>query len=55
MNQSRTNAERLRQRCEAATGQPAFIVSLAEWRESPLSALQRAEATLQEGSDDDRR
>ena len=45
MNQSPANAERLRRRREAATGQPCFVVTLAEWLANPLAAIQRAEAT----------
>ncbi|MDQ2783635.1 MAG: hypothetical protein M3Y58_01385 [Chloroflexota bacterium] len=44
MNQSPANAERLRQRREAATGQPCYVVPLAEWLEDALGALQRIEA-----------
>jgi hypothetical protein len=49
MNQSRVNAERLRQRREASTGQPCYIVPLADWLADALMALQQAEGTRNGG------
>ncbi len=42
MNQTRPSAEQLRQRREAAIGQPCFIVPMAAWHADPLGALREA-------------
>ena len=44
MNQTRPNAERLRQRREAATKRPCFVIAMEAWAANPLTALQDAEA-----------
>lgn len=44
MNQTRPNAERLRQRREAAIKRPCFVVAMEAWAANPLTALQEAEA-----------
>jgi hypothetical protein len=44
MDQTRERAERLRERRAAATGQPCFIVPMADWRADPGDALARAQA-----------
>jgi hypothetical protein len=44
MNQTRPDAERLRQRREAAIKRPCFVVPMGEWEANPLTALQEAEA-----------
>ncbi len=43
MNQTRPSAEQLRQRREAALGQPCFIVPMAAWHADPLGALRKAQ------------
>jgi len=44
MNQTKTHAEKLRERREAALSQPCFIVPMAAWLADPLQALRWAEA-----------
>lgn len=44
MNQTRPNAERLRERREAASKRPCFVVAMKEWEANPLTALREAEA-----------
>ncbi len=44
MNQTKTNAEKLRKRREAAISRPCFIVQMSAWFADPLQALRRAEA-----------
>jgi hypothetical protein len=44
MNQTRVNAERLRARREAATGNPCYIVPMLAWNTNPLAALTAAES-----------
>lgn len=44
MNQTRPNAERLRQRREAAIKRPCFVVAMEAWAANPLTALEEAEA-----------
>ncbi len=44
MNQPHKSAERLRARRQDGTGEPCYIVPMAEWYAGPLTALQRAEA-----------
>lgn len=44
MNQTPTNAERLRARREAATGRPCYVVAMPAWEANPLTALTNAEA-----------
>ncbi len=44
MEQTRERAERLRERREAATGQPRSIVPLVDWQADPSGALKRAQA-----------
>jgi len=43
MNQTRPSAEQLRQRREAAVGQPCFIVPMAAWHADPRGALREAQ------------
>ena len=47
MNQKRLIAEQLRKRCEAAVGQPCFIVPMAAWLSDPRGALREAQGTRQ--------
>lgn len=44
MNQKKVNAERLQQRRERASGEPCFVVPMAQWHANPRTALQQAEA-----------
>jgi len=43
MNQTHPSAEQLRQRREAAVGQPCFIVPMSAWHADPLGALREAQ------------
>ena len=49
MNQTWANAERLRQRREAATGRLWFVVPMGAWFANPLTALHEAVAAHQDG------
>ncbi len=44
MDQTRERAERLRERREAATGQPCFIVPMVDGQADPSGARKRAQA-----------
>ncbi len=49
MNQTRANAERLRQRREATTGRLCFVVPMRAWFANPLTALHEAVAASHDG------
>jgi hypothetical protein len=46
MNQPQKSAEQLRNRRAQATGQPCYIVPMADCLAGPLTALQRAESEV---------
>ena len=52
MNQTRPNAERLRQRREAASKRPCFVVAMEAWAANPLTALQDAEESASRAGHD---
>jgi hypothetical protein len=43
MNKAKVVAELLRRQREARTGQPCFVVPMADWHADPLAALRQAQ------------